>query len=278
MKKILLMAVAALMCVACNENGPSSADKKVAKVVSSEAIDLLGQDLTAVDKALTSAGYIKADAAAAKVAPARVRALAAKAAESMSVLYVYGLPANISQMSETEADACMIKALQEGKTIAQAYVVADNNGKLAGIQTTMYLKLTAGVNKLYTDVSDKLYGHIPAGAIPETMPSGMPTKFPFAMWEGYVSMEDKSETEEDVLETNDHAEFVAKIAVNTSLMAEEYAYVYTNQEGAGWMYQAMWVNPTELEQKEMQEEIGAAVAYGSFIVADNNFRMGGMID
>lgn len=274
MKKILWMAVAALMFVACNENGPSSADKKSANVVSSEAVELLGQDLAKVDKALTDAGYVKTDGgAAAKTAPARVRALAAKAEAQMAALYVYGLPAEIGKMSEAEADACMTKAVQDGKTIAMAYVVSED-GKLAAIQTTMYLKLTSGVNKLYTDVSNKLYDEIPAGAIPETPQTEMPSNFPYSIWAGYVSLDyNSSEEEGEVLETTDHAELVAKIAANKSLMAGEFSYTYTNQEGAGWMYRTMWVNPTEEEQQEMQKEIGAVVAYGTFVVADNNSTM-----
>lgn len=269
MKKILLMAVAALMFVACNENGPSSADKKSANVVSSEAIALIGQDLAQVDKALTAAGYVKVNAELEKAAPARVRAMASMAASS-SVLYVYGLPANINEMSEDEYDACMTKAIQDGETIAMAYVVLED-GKLVGMQTTMYLKLKSGVNKLYTDVSDKLYAQIPAEAIPETPLTEAPSKFPFAMWVGAVSIEAAREEDEDVLETTDHAEFVAKIAANTSLEAGEYAYLYTNQDGDGWMYQTNWLNPTEEEQKEMQEEIGATIAYGWFIVADIHY-------
>ena len=270
MKKILLMAVAAVMFVACNENGPSSTDKKTANVVSSEAIALIGQNLAKVDKALTDAGYVKATSEAAKAAPARVRAMASMA-EAMNVLYVYGLPENINQMSEAEYDACMTKAIQEGGTIAMAYVFADGENKLTGIQTTMYLKLTSGANKLYTDVSNKLFAQIPAGAIPETMPTGMPSKFPFAMWQGGVSTATSSDEKEDVLETTDHAEFIAKIAANTSLQASEYALLYASQEGDGWTYQTMWVNPSEEEQKEMQEEIGFAVAYGMFIVADIHY-------
>ena len=74
-----------------------------------------------------------------------------------------------------------------------------------------------------------------------------------------------------MLETTDHAEFIAKIAANKSLQASEYALLYASQEGDGWTYQTMWVNPSEEEQKEMQEEIGFAVAYGMFMVADIQF-------
>ena len=269
------MAVAALLFVACNENGPSSADKKCANVVSSEAIKLLGQDMTAVDKALTDAGYIKVDAQTAAAAPKCVRALLTKAAERTSQIYVYGLPANINQMTEAEYMDCMTKALQDGKTIAQAYILV-NDGKMMGMQTTMYLKLSENVNQLFIDVSNKLYAQIPAGAIPTEPMTEMPTSFPFAYWQGSVSLATSSEKNQDMLETADHAAYVAKISANKSLEAAEFGALYKDQQYNGWGYQTMWLNPGEEEQQTMIKEIGVAVAYGMFMVADNN--AGGQID
>ena len=264
------MAVAALLFVACNENGPSSADKKCANVVSSEAIKLLGQDMTAVDKALTDAGYIKVDAQTAAAAPKCVRALLTKAAERTSQIYVYGLPANINQMTDAEYDACVQKTLQEGKTIAQAYIVVDENGKMMGMQTAMYIKLSENVNQLFIDVSNKLYAQIPAGAIPSEPMTEMPTSFPFAIWQGDISLATTSEKDQDYLETTDHAAYIAKISANKSLEAAEFGALYKDQQYNGWGYQTMWLNPGEEEQQTMIKEIGVAVAYGMFMVADNN--------
>lgn len=260
MKKILLMAVAALMFVACNENGPSSSDKKVAKVVSSEAVDLIGQDMAKVDKALINAGYVKADEAKVQAAPARVRALVKKAAEAKNEIYVYGLPTDFANMDEDEAEECMTKALKGGKTIAMAYIT-NVDGKMEAMQTIMYMKMQSGSNSLFIDISNSLYGKIPEGAIQE-----QPTKLPYAMWYGAVAVG----TEKDPTTMTDHAAYVAKISANDESAAQEMAQVYESQE-SGWAYEAMWINPNEETKKEMIEEIGEAVVYGVFMLGDMGY-------
>lgn len=258
MKKILLMAVAALMFVACNENGPAPADQKCAKVVSSEAVDLIGKDMATVEQTLTAAGYVKVEAQKAQVAPARVRALL-KAAEDQSVIYVYGLPADIDKMTEAEYDAYMQKALKDGKTIAIAQVT-NAGGKMAAMHTIMYMKLQPGANKLIVDISNSLFSKIPEGAIQE-----QPTKFPLAMWYGMVAVG----AEEEPTQAADHAAYIAKISANTEVAAQEMASVAESQQ-TGWMYQVMWINPNEETKKDMEEEIGEAIVYGMFSVGDLN--------
>ena len=261
MKKILLMAVAALMFVACNENGPSSADKKCAKVVSSEAVDLIGKDMATVDKALTKAGYVQVEKNVVHAAPARVRALVKDMAASIEhTPYVYGLPANIDKMTEDEYDACFQKALQDGTTVAIAYV-SSLDGKMAGMQTVLYMKLQKNANKLFVDISNSLYDKIPAGAIVE----GQPEKFPYAMWYGAVAVNN----EEEPTNMAKHADYIAKVAANEEVAAEEMAQIAESQE-KGWMYEAMWINPNEETKKEMEGEIGVAIVYGTFIVGDQN--------
>ena len=261
MKKILLMAVAALMFVACNENGPSSADKKCAKVVSSEAVDLIGKDMATVDKALTAAGYVQAKEDKAKGAPARVRALVKQDASGMEqTMYVYGLPANFDRMSGADAEACMLKALKDGKTIAIAYI-SSLDGKMAGMQTILYMKLQKNANKLIVDISNSLYDKIPAGAIVD----GQPEKFPYAMWYGAVAVNN----EEKPTNMAKHADYIAKVAANEEVAAQEMAQI-AESEGKGWMYEAMWINPNEETKKEMEEELGEAIVYGMFMVGNEN--------
>lgn len=261
MKKILLMAVAALMFVACNENGPAPADQKCAKVVSSEAVALIGKDMTAVDKALTGAGYVQVTEEKAASAPARVRTLLKQAAAEMEqTLYVYGLPTTIDKMTEDEYEACLQKALKEGKTIALAYV-SSLDGKMAGMQTLLYMKLMANANALFVDISNSLYGQIPEGAIVE----GQPTKFPFAMWYGEVAVG----TEEEPTTIAKHADYIAKVAANNEVSAHEMAQIAESQ-GKGWLYQAIWINPNEETKKEMEDDLGVAIVYGTFIVGDEN--------
>lgn len=259
MKKILLMAVAALMFVACNENGPSSADQKCAKVVSSEAVELIGKDMATVDKALTNAGYVQAKEDKAQGAPARVRALVKEAASEMErVLYIYGLPANIDSMTEAEAAACLQKALKDGKTIGLAYVTSVD-GKMAGMQTVLYMKLQENANKLIVDISNSLYGKIPEGTIVD----GQPTKFPYAMWYGAVAVGN----EQEPTTMTKHADYIAKVAANTEVAAQEMAQS-VESEAKGWVYQVMWINPNEETKKSMAEEFGEAIVYGMFMVGD----------
>lgn len=263
MKKILLMAVAALVFVACNENGPTPADQKCAKVVSSEAVDLIGKDMATVEQTLTAAGYVKVEAQKVQAAPARVRALV-EAAEDQSVAYVYGLPANVDKMTEAEFDECMQKALKDGKTIAIAQV-KNAEGKMASMQTIMYLKLQPGANKLFIDISNSLFSKIPEGAIQK-----QPTKFPLAMWYGMVAVG----AEEEPTQADDHAAYIAKISANTEVSAQEMAQVAESQQ-SGWVYQAMWVNPNEETKKDIEEELGTAIVYGMFGVGNLVAMQGG---
>ena len=260
MKKILFMAVAALMFVACNENGPSSSDKKCAKVVSSEAVDLIGKDMATVDKALTNAGYVQVEKNVVHTAPARVRALLKDVAASIEQTpYVYGLPANIDKMTEDEYAACFLNALKDGKTVA-INVVASLDGKMVGMQTVLYLKLQDNANKLFVDISNSLYDKIPAGTIVEE-----PEKVPYSTWYGLVAVD--SEVEPTTMAK--HSDYIAKVAAHTEVAAQEMAQI-VESEVKGWVYQVMWINPNEETKKEMAEEIGEAIVYGTFIVGNEN--------
>lgn len=237
MKKMLLMAAVAVMLMACNGNGASlpSKDKKAVEKVALEALAQIGQPAATVDKALTDAGFVKAEAPAA--APKKMKAaiqnkFKAPADESVEVYYVYNIDAADMELEGDAAAAKFNSILKKGKAIIVAYVVYYND-KVVMIGSETMVAAKSGQYKLYTDVSDAWYAKIPADAM-------------YKQWEGGTTKKDYT----------DHAEFVADIAAATEgIEADEVGYAITKMDmttGAmeGFVYDGMWVDPDEEVKKQ----------------------------
>lgn len=260
MKKFLLMAMVAVAFMACNEkNGASvpSSDKNAVKAVTTDAVSMVGQDPAKVEKILTSAGFTKVEStdATAKVIARYVRSPKAKAAEEVSVQYVYNLPADYVSMGEEAVLQYVQNLLAKGECLVVVYTIYKDN-KLVVISTSVFAPLKDDINLLYTQNSDGLFAQLPA-------PNGT-TSF----WQGNIQEGEKSYT--------DHAEYVAAIAAAQAISADEQGYALKNLDPVnmtadGFGFYCYWENPDEAARATMLEEIGIVGAMGNFSVMDYSY-------
>lgn len=261
MKKFLLMAMVAVAFMACNENGASvpSSDKKAVKAVTTDAVSMVGQEPAKVEKFLTSAGFTKVEATdgIAKVSARYVRAPKAKAAEEVSVQYVYNLPTDYQSMDEAAGAQYVQNLLDKGECLVMVITIYKDN-KLMVVSTNVFAPLKDNINLLYTQNSDGLFAQLPA-------PNGT-TSF----WQGGIRQGEKSYT--------DHAEYVAAIAAAKAISAEEQGYAIKNLDPAkmtaeGFGFYCLWENPDEAERAAMLKEDGIVGAMGSFSVMDYAYAL-----
>lgn len=262
MKKFLLMAMVAVAFMACNEkNGASvpSSDKNAVKAVTTDAVSMVGQDPAKVEKILTSAGFTKVEStdATAKVIARYVRSPKAKAAEEVTVQYVYNLPADYVSMGEEAGLQYVQNLLAKGECLVVVYTIYKDN-KLMVISTNVFAPLKDDINLLYTQNSDGLFAQLPT-------PNGT-TSF----WQGNIQEGEKSYT--------DHAEYVATIAAAQAISADEQGYALKNLDPVnmtadGFGFYCYWENPDEAERAAMLEENGIVGAMGSFSVMDYSYTL-----
>lgn len=260
MKKFLLMAMVAVAFMACNQNGASvpSSDKKAVKAVTTDAVSMVGQDPAKVEKILTSAGFTKVEStdATAKVIARYVRSPKAKAAEEVSVQYVYNLPADYVSMGEEAVLQYVQNLLAKGECLVVVYTIYKDN-KLMVVSTSVFAPLKDDINLLYTQNSDGLFAQLPA--------LNGTTSF----WQGNIQEGEKSYT--------DHAEYVATIAAAQAILADEQGYALKNLDpvnnmtAEGFGFYCYWENPDEAARATMLEEIGIVGAMGNFSVMDYSY-------
>lgn len=252
MKKIIFMVIAAVVVMACNENGPVPAkDQKAINVTTSDAIALIGADAATVDKKLTAAGYVKAEEAvrAPKQINARFNEPAIKAEEN-NVNYVYNIPANHGDLAEAEGKNLLNSLLKEGKVIVFTTVYyADEKVTMMG--STFYVSISANANLLYTDISDNLYAKLPS--------KEKATKL---AWQAYTYMEEGSK------EYDNHAEFTkAILAVSQGVQANESAYAVLSGETTGFCYENRLSAPSPYGIKEMENAGYVPYVYANFYIS-----------
>ena len=114
MKKIFLTIVAAIMLMACNQqNTPSDPIHKAMTLVTSGAVDMIGQDSAAVEKQLISAGFIKRPAE-----------------KPLRAEYIYGIPNGAENLDEEGFYKAITTHINNGNIIINATVQYDEAGKM----------------------------------------------------------------------------------------------------------------------------------------------------
>ena len=269
MKKFLFVAALAVAFMACeNKNEMPKQEQKALKAATVEVVDMIGEAKPAdVQKTLLDAGFTKIEAQLAM--PAKCAAQAKKQMkkavkeEGTEEIYVYGLPENFYSMSEEEQAAYMKKQLESGDGFIQVTVTYQSDVLYASA-TVLMTGLREKINVTYANESDALYA-----ALPKPMTAEM------GFWQGVTYGPD---TEEEGTQYEKHADYVAAVAAAKGIQAEEMGYsvtAATTSSYAGKAYMAFWMNPGDDEeaQQDMVEEMGAACAYGYFVVADLNYMM-----
>lgn len=271
MKKLMLLAVVAFACMACNENGANlpNKDKKALKAVTIESLNSIGQKRTKVEKDFSKAGFVQLGIGGLSQVVARTKAKKmpqVKAEENCTyVTYVYDLPENYAKMSEEQAMKWISDRLASGR----GYVVATAlyyEDALVAVNTSFQAAVSDKINQLYVETSNEMFNVLPKEA-------------QIYHWVGYIGKAEPCEDDDcddyepstDPIE--DHTYYVATIAAAESLAATETGYA-ADEKLAGLYYYALWSNPEEWEKEEMLEE-GFAVPYvfGSFTTADYSAMM-----
>ncbi|MBQ1875040.1 MAG: hypothetical protein II144_05070 [Paludibacteraceae bacterium] len=266
MKKLLFIVAMAVAFMACeNKAEMPKQEQKAMKAATVEVVDMIGTAKPAdVQKTLLDAGFTKVEAQLAMPAKCAAQAKAnmkkAIKAEGTEEIYVYGLPDNFFSMSEDEQAAYMKKQLESGDGFIQVTVTYQSDVLYASA-TVLMTGLREKINVTYANESDALYAALPKPIVPSAME-----------WQGVTYGPDDDEG----TEYTDHAKFVAAVAAAKGIHAEETGYSLTAVSAtasAGKAYMAMWMNPGDdaEAQQDMVEEMGAACAYGYFVVADVNY-------
>ena len=252
MKKILLMAVAAIALMACNSNNAEmpANDKKAMNAATVQALAQIGQSTATVEKSLLDAGFVKAEVPAS--APKRMKQfnkLQAPAAATQAY-YVYNIEAADLDLEDDAMAAKQNAILKKGKAIIIAVAVYSDD-KLAMLTTTAIVAAKKGANKNYVTVSDGLYQQIPSDALA-------------VQWQGTI----------DEKEYKDQADYAAAIAAaeESAMTANEVEIVikgistFGGYEGFGYM--GMFTFPTEKEIADQAKEGCDPYAAIVYAVAD----------
>lgn len=244
MKKIFLTIVAAIMLMACNQqNTPSDPVHKAMTLVTSGAVDLIGQDSAVIEKQLIGVGFIKRPSE---------KALRAE--------YIYGIPTGAENLDEEGFYKAITTHINNGNTVINATVQYDEAGKMQYLNAFTYIGAEKPQETLIS-LSNQLYSLIPAGAIGRE-------EFPTAEW--YGAFADSFEKEPEKVE--DHAKLIALIKDAGEMVTSEEAIV-VNQANAdedpqGFMYSVSMAVPSEEQIAEAIKQGGPACSYAMTVVAD----------
>ena len=262
MKKILLLAMAAVMFMACENaggggsssgGGMSSKDKTAVNATTVNAVKLIGQSSAKADKAFTDAGFVKVDGGSMIDIKARApkHAPAIKKDETPSLTYLYG----ISQDATSEE---MVQALKDGKCMIMVEAMISGD-IFVGASTMFVVGKTEGVNKRFTYTSNELYELLPSGDMSSW--SGQTAPDAASLDAGGTTYESHASFSMDI----NKAEEIAAVEAATGIT--DVNYQTGDYEGFG--YYLGWVNPSEEDFEESElSYIGTPVAVGEYFVVD----------
>ena len=257
MKKILLMAMVAFAFMACEGgNGAemSSKEKKAVDAATVSAVSQIGNSPAAVDKALTAAGYKKADASVAN-APKRIKSAYMKAAAATTeVIYLYGIEPKDLELAEKDQIAKQNQILAAGNSVIIVYAIFVDD-KLAMMETNVIAPKKEKINQNYATTSDNFYAQIPANAQQ-------------SQWMGMIAQN----------RYEDHAKFIAAVVAAQAIEAQESALVLMSanqqtEEYDGYAYAAMLQNPDEDEVKAIEKDGMTPYVLMTYGVVDLNYYL-----
>ena len=261
MKKMLLLAMAAVMFMACENGGGNSGmsgkDKTAVSASTSKVAKMIGNDRTKVEKSFTDAGFVKVDPSVSLPALAPKKAPAVKKDGTVTLTYAYGV-------SDIADEKELIQALKEGRCVIM--LEAMFHGDIFTGSSVMFIvgkneenKTTINNTFLYT--SNEMYKALPSA--------------PMFSWEGKIA-DSAAEIDAGGKEYDSHSEFASKINASQEIAAVEAAsgitdmnYITGEYEGFG--YYLAWINPSDEEfYKSDFSYFGTPVAVGEYMVVDIN--------
>lgn len=208
MKKILYVAMAALVLMACNSNEPKvvSKDKKALIEVTKSASSLIGQPIATADAKLLKLGYV--DMTDQIHMPARLAPRKLKAEEEGgSRVYYYNVSSIDDFETEEKSIACMNSVIEAKKLLIMAQVGFDEKENV----TFIMMQYIGGqeidnIHNLYLNAEKHLYGALVDNVV----------------WGAVVAEADDME---NFKEFTDHAKFETAF--------EELALPVVEEEGQG---------------------------------------------
>ena len=158
MKKILYVALAAMMLISCDPNAPKipSKDNKTIDNVSKNVLSLLGEKKKAATSTLEDLGFEKITLGGAL--PQRL-GLPAQTEASDPILYLYGNVDAYEEAMEDEDLEALVDYLNEKKEIMiMAQLVLDDDGKVAmvGVSTLAPAEVK-NIHNLYAKFSKNVF-------------------------------------------------------------------------------------------------------------------------
>lgn len=257
MKKVLFIALSALMLMACDHrNAPDipKEDQSVLNKASKNVISVLGTDKATAEQKFIKAGFrkIEGDIDGFFESPKhRVVSIAKQRTDDDDVsCFVY----NISEELEDASDEDKVNAIIESKQTAVIFMASYMNGILANINGKLIVGAEVdNVNGLYLDCSENLHGNI----------SGLA-----ATWEGSIT--DK-ENDDEVTEYESYKKYSNALYPMNSLFAEETG---AGQIGGifstkAFAYHITWDKPDESEARWQINNAGykTAIAEAGFSIS-----------
>ncbi|MBQ3673529.1 MAG: hypothetical protein II928_03555 [Paludibacteraceae bacterium] len=243
MKKLLYVALAALMLISCDPNAPKvpSKDNKAVDNVSKNILSLLGEKKKAAVSTLEDLGFEKITLSGAL--PQRLGLPAQKADDP--ILYLYGNLDVYEEAMEDEDLEALVDYLNEKKEIMiLAQLILDSNGKVA----LAFLEIIApaevkNINSLYAKFSKNVFLSLGDGK----------------EWEG-VLVECDDINDEDAVEEFTSAKKRDKF--DEAFAAMECPYAQENgsdefDDDANRTYESQWIGDASVMEKDMD---GLAVA------------------
>lgn len=263
MKKILLVAMAAVLFMACENNGGGNSgmpgkDQAALSATTSKAVSLVGKSRTNAENAFKAAGFVELKDGSGLVAlpakaPKKVQGI--KKDGVTEVTYIYGV-------SDGQTEEELIQSLKDGNCVI-VLEASFHGDTFVGTGVTFITAKSETVNRRFIFSSNEMYNSLPSNPA-------------MRAWEGIIaeSAEDISSEGE---EYEDHSKFVAAINAMQEVAAVDAGTGFTKVdyntgEYEGFGYYMAWVNPSEEEFYESDMAyIGVPCAVGTYAVMDIDY-------
>lgn len=221
MKKILYLAVVALLMIACTSEEPNvNSDKKVINSLSSSILNLIGEDSAKVEKEFGKWGFKKIEN---------------PYSSECSVVYVYDPINQSNPVFDLDELSMVYNVITKDRVYIYAAPIYIDN-KLGIVYIYAYVPLVENVGAIYMSASENLY-------------KAIQKIYEQTSWYGAINFEGSYYAQEGrsaEYETSQRAIFEATMAkyINT-FSAFESSWP---ENGNG--YASQWINPSEEERQE----------------------------
>ena len=251
MKKLMYLAMAAVLLMACDPNGrvdvPGN-DKKALNQSAAKALTMIGGSATQVDKDLLNLGFTKTilmEGAPARFnQPAMAQTTPEPPLEGM-VYYLLNVPSKFL-VTRGEERRDVISEIVDSKHAGIVIAALYGDNKLQQFNGSVFANADIkGVNNLYVGLSNAMY-------------AGLPSKAERLSWSGFIGQSGETRYEQRADFEKALASFEAGEASEGSIFLDESKKVY---------YSIAWYAPDSEERKSIEKEGVLPFCEGIFSVS-----------